>query len=238
MPVLLLARGDKEGRELLRRALQARYGLGAPALESLSIHLEGRTRVKVGPLTNWASLQVLVRFVFPNHGRWDATVRALGMTLRSSSSAVEDSSYRRRVGTSPVETISNPDHARAARLRLMVWSTMLLTPLAEQSIELKATGERSFEAANLETRDTVQVALHEDYTVDTISATSLNPDQNYREQIFTLQVSGGQIAVNDLMLPARVTVSWDNAPEYEVAPVSVEMNTPFADAVFRLEDSH
>jgi hypothetical protein len=235
MPVLLLARGDKEGRDLLRKALQARYGLGAPALETLIIRLEGRARVKVGPLTTWASLQTALHFAFPGRARWDSTIRALGMTIRTSSSTLEGGTYRKREGNDPVQIIEKPEWVRAARLRLAAATGMLLTPLAEQSIELKATGERSFEAANTETQDTLHVTLHEDYTVDTISTMCLNPDQNFSEQLFSLQASAGQIALNDLMLPGKVAVSWNNVSKYEVAPVAVEMNPTFDDSVFRLE---
>ena len=35
MPVLLLARGDQDSKSLLRRAIEARYGLGPPAIETL-----------------------------------------------------------------------------------------------------------------------------------------------------------------------------------------------------------
>jgi hypothetical protein len=236
MPVLLLARGDKEGRELLRKALQARYGMGAPALESLSIRLQGRARVKVGPLTHWASLQTDIKFAFPGRARWDSTIRALGVTLRTYANAFDGTFYRKAVGNNPVQTVTKPEWVRAARLRLMASSGMLLTPLAEQFIELKGTGERSFEAKNIETQDTVSVTLHEDYTLDTVSTLCLNPDQDFREMLFSLQASGGQIAVHDLMLPGKVTISWNNTPEYEVTPVSVDVNAAFDESQFLLEN--
>ena len=53
MPVLLLAQGDAEARDLLRKAIEARYGPRPPALDSLKIDFNGRTRIKVGPVMTW-----------------------------------------------------------------------------------------------------------------------------------------------------------------------------------------
>ncbi len=60
MPVLLLARGDQESKALLRRAIEARYGLGPPVLETLKLQLKGRARAKVGPVTTWVPLTEVV----------------------------------------------------------------------------------------------------------------------------------------------------------------------------------
>ena len=42
MPVLLLAQGDPQAKDLLRKAIHARYGLRPPALDSLHINFKGR----------------------------------------------------------------------------------------------------------------------------------------------------------------------------------------------------
>lgn len=238
MPVLLLARGDKEGRDLLRKALEARYGLGAPAVETLKIRLEGRSRTKLGPLTMWVPLEATLFFRFPNCARWDYSMRAAGVAMRSGASAFDGTHYRKQHKNGQLEEIAQPEHVRAARIRLTVAAGMLLTPFAQEYIELRATGSRSFEAINITTSDTVHITLHDDFTVDSVSASCLNPEQDFREQLFTLQSFGGQRAVDDFIMPEKISVTWDNVPEYELSPVAVESNPTLDDPFFRLEATH
>jgi hypothetical protein len=235
MPVLLLARGDKEGRDLLRKALEARYGMGAPAIETLKIEFEGRIRTKLGPITTWVPLECTTYFAFPGRGRWDFNVRAAGVPLRAGANAVDGTIYRKRQRNGEIEVISDPEIARTARLWRYAAAGMLLIPLSQQFVELKGMGERSFEALDLETKDTIRVTLHEDYTVDTVSTRCLNPEQDNQEQLFSFQAEDGQIAVNDFMLPAKITTLWDNVAENEVRPVRVEINPVLNDSVFTLE---
>jgi hypothetical protein len=235
MPVLLLARGDKEGRDLLRKALEARYGLGAPAVETLKIRFDGRARTKLGPLTMWVPLEATLFFRFPECARWDFSVRAAGVPMRAGVSAFDGTHYRKQQKNGQLDEITQPEHVRAARVRLTVAAGMLLTPFAQEYFELRATGARSFEATNLETADSVHVTLHDDFTVDSVSASCLNPDEEFQEQLFTLQSTGGQQAVDDFIMPEKITVSWDNVPEFEVSPVAVESNPALDEAFFRLE---
>lgn len=235
MPVLLLARGDKEGRDLLRKALEARYGLGAPAIDTLKIQFEGRIRTRLGPITTWVPLETTTYFAFPGRGRWDFSLRAAGVPLRSGANAFDGTAYRKRQRHNDVEIVTDPELVRAARLWLYTASGILLTPLAEQFIELRGTGARSFEAINLETRDSILVTLREDYTVNTVSTTCPNPEQDNREQLFTFQTTDSQVVVNDLMLPAKITTMWDNMEENEVKPMAVELNPPLSNTLFTLE---
>lgn len=235
MPVLLLSRGDKEGRDLLRKALEARYGMGVPSIETLKIEFEGRVRTKLGPITTWVPLETTTYFAFPGRGRWDFNVRAAGVALRAGANAVDGTVYRKRQRNGEVEIIVDPEHARAARLWRFTAAGMLLIPLSQQFIELKGTGERSFVAINLETKDSIEVTLHEDYTVFTVSTRCANPEQDFQEQLFTIQAEDGQIVVNDFMLPAKITTLWNDVEENEVKPVAVETNPVLSDSIFTLE---
>lgn len=237
MPVLLLARGDKEGRDLLRKALEARYGLGAPAIETLRIQLSGRALTRLGPLTLWLPLTTTAGFDFPGRCRWDFSIRLAGLPLQVGVNAFDGAVFRRQRRAGQLQVVTQPDQVRSARLRLMVAYGMLLTPLTLENIELKATGRRSFEATNTDCRDSVHVTLHDDYTVDGVSTTCLNPQQDNREQLFTFQSVAGQQAVNDFILPEKICILWDNVPEYEVVPVAVESSPVLDDAFFRLESS-
>lgn len=235
MPVLLLSRGDKEGRDLLRKALEARYGMNVPAVETLKIDFEGRARAKLGPISTWVPLETTVYLSFPGQGRWDFNIRAVGVPLRAGTNAIDGMVYRKRQRNGAIEVISNPEHARAARLWRFVVVGMLLIPLSQQFIELKGTGERSFIAINLETKDSLEVTLHEDFTVAKVTTRCANPEQDFAEQLFTLRAEGGQVAVNDFMLPAKLITLWDDEEEYEVEPIAVETNPALSDGIFTLD---
>lgn len=235
MPILLLSRGDKEGRDLLRKALEARYGMNVPAIETLKIEFEGRVRAKLGPISTWVPLETTTYFAFPGRGRWDFSVRAAGVPLRGGSNAVDGTLYRKRLRNGEIEVITDPEHARAARLWRFTAAGMLLIPLSQQFIELKGTGERSFLAINLETKDSIDVTLNEDFTVSKVSTRCPNPEMDFQQQLFTLQAEDGQVAVNDFMLPGKMITLWDDEEENEVKPVTVEINPTLNDSIFALE---
>ena len=235
MPILLLSRGDKEGRDLLRKALEARYGMNVPSIETLKIDFAGRVRAKLGPISTWVPLETTTYFAFPGKGRWDFSIRAVGVPLKGGSNAVSGMGYRKRQRNGEVEIVTHPEHARAARLWCYTAGGMLLIPLSQQFIELKGTGERSFIAINLETKDSIEVTLYEDFTVSKVSTRCANPEMNFQEQLFTLLAEDGQIAVNEFMLPAKLTTLWDDEEENEVKPVTVEMNPTLSDSIFTLE---
>ncbi|MCC6805521.1 MAG: hypothetical protein IT319_21755, partial [Anaerolineae bacterium] len=73
MPVLMLARGDQDSKNLLRHAIEARYGLGPPAMDTLKVEMKGRARTKVGPVATWIPVEGAACFRFPHASRWDYT---------------------------------------------------------------------------------------------------------------------------------------------------------------------
>ena len=89
MPVLLLARGDQDSKMMLRHAIEARYGLGPPAIETLKLQLKGRTRAKIGPVAAWVPLEGTAYFKFPFSIRWNFTMRPGGVALSSGEEAFE-----------------------------------------------------------------------------------------------------------------------------------------------------
>jgi hypothetical protein len=236
MPVLLLARGDKEGRDLLRKALEARYGLSVPAIETLRVDFDGRVRTKLGPISAWMPFKTTIYFRFPDEARWDLNVRMMGILLRSRTNTYDGTVYRKRRHSDEIKAISDPKTVRAARLRIMTAGGMLLTPLAQEFIKLKAIGERRFEATNTETHDTISVSLHEDFTVDTVSTNCPNPYQGYEEQHFAYQALEGLTTINDMMLPRKILRLWNNVVEHEIVPKVVETNPTLDHSIFTLEN--
>ena len=64
-PGLLPGRPDARGRDLLRRAIEARYGFRPPTLETLELTFSGRALTSIGPFKRWLPLSVTLRVKFP-----------------------------------------------------------------------------------------------------------------------------------------------------------------------------
>lgn len=234
MPVLLLAQGDPQAKDLLRKAITARYGLRPPALESLRIQFKGRARAKLGPITTWVPVEATARFNFPSAMRWDFIVRAVGVQIGSGVEAFDGTNYRSaRGGKTP--TVQD-DAKLVSSLQRRLWSiaAVLLTPLGEHFVRLTASGENQFEARNTQTDGAVNLHLRPDNTLDTVDVNCLNPDTG-NEQTFMLRLSDEQSSINELMLPCKISTFWDNDPYFEVEPVLAEINPTIDEAVFRLE---
>jgi len=233
MPVLLLARGDQPSRLLLRHAIEARYGLGPPALDTLKIDFKGRVRAKIGPVVTWMPLEGTVYCKLPFTVRWNYTTRPAGVALRSGAFAFDGTVARRRSG-GDVSVIEDAAEVESTRARLWTISALLLTPLAEHFVELRAVGERAFDATNDEAKVTARLQLHEDHTLESTSIECLNP-ANGTTQAYTARVAEGQKLVGDLILPSLFSLGWDNQAEMELAPLSAQTNPPLEDSLFRLE---
>ena len=235
MPVLLLARGDPEAKDLLRQAIEARYGLRPPAIESLRIDFKGRSRAKVGPITTWVPINVVAYFRFPKAMRWDFKVGKIGITLQSGIEAFDGENYHRTRGGGTPQLIDDPAQVDSIHGRLWTISALLLTPLSEHYIQLNAIDSNTFDAENTQIGNTVRVSLREDYTLAQVETTCVNPDSG-NEQRFILKLSEELDAIDELMLPHKISAFWDDDAAYELEPVSAENNAEIADSVFTLEN--
>lgn len=233
MPVLLLARGDQPGRNLLRRAIEARYGLGPPALDTLQLQLKGRARTKIGPLATWIPLEISAYFKFPLAVRWDYNAHPAGIPIRSGAEAFDGSSYRRRHNHEPVSSLSAADEIASIRARLWAMSALLLTPLGEAYVEVKAVHEQSFDALHTEMGLTARLQLQPDGTLDRVETRCLNPATGTL-QTYSIYALNGQQMVGDLMLPRRMGIAWDRQPAVEFTPVAAAINPPLDETIFRL----
>ncbi|NDJ61769.1 MAG: hypothetical protein GYB67_11630 [Chloroflexi bacterium] len=236
MPFLLLASGDDESKELLRRALEARYGIGAPAIDTLKIEFKGRRRTKLGPIMTWVPIDGYIYFNAPMAARWDHTMRPVGLPLNTVIDAFDGTIYRkRRGGRDDIEVVTDSEVIQSIQRCLWAASALLLTPLVEQHIELRSLDERSFSATNTETDDTAHVTLNADHTVQSIMVEAYNAAED-EEQKFTLQAENGQTQIGDLMVPAKLVALWDDVPEIEVEAVAIEVNPELDEDLFRLDD--
>lgn len=234
MPVLLLAQGDQEARNLLRQAIEARYGVSPPAIDNLKMTLSGRARTKVGPMTTWVPVHSITRFRFPTAIRWDFNVRPIGVSLQRGIEAFDGTTYRQLRGRSAAEIIDDDDQVASLQQRLWAIAAVLLTPLGEHYVKLEADGDQGFKATNAQLHHTVNVHLRPDSTVDQVYVNCLNPSTN-THQTFRLQLSTEQAPVNEIMLPTVIQAYWDDQPYFEVKPTEIENLPAIDDAVFTLE---
>lgn len=233
--VLLLAQGDAQAKDLLRRSIQARYGLRPPALEGLAIRFKGRVRTKIGPITMWVPVEAAGRFCFPVAMRWDFTVKAAGLPIGSGSEAFDGETYRIvRTGRAPNR---NADTATIQSMQRRLWAiaAVLLTPLGDHFVRLESGGADVLAAVNTRIDSSVKLHLRPNSTVDYVEVPCMNPDTN-REEVFTLRLSEELIAMDDLIVPTRISAFWGSEPYFEIDPVSADANAVIVDEVFRLEN--
>src|SRR4051794_20697992 len=84
MSFLSLAKGDPAARNLLQRAIRARYGIRPLAIDSVRMTL---SKLGKGPLGLPARTEIIVSALVPNHWQWSEARRiwkiALGTTIYS-----------------------------------------------------------------------------------------------------------------------------------------------------------
>ncbi|MGQ9888345.1 MAG: hypothetical protein ACUVSX_07635 [Aggregatilineales bacterium] len=236
MPVLLLAQGDPRAKDLLRRAIEARYGASPPAIESLDIEMKGRARARIGPVAAWIPLEIQARFRFPSAMRWDFIARPVGVAVQRGVDAFDGAVYRRQRGSDPPDVIQDQNLVQSVQCRLWVLAALFLTPLGEHFVRLSHTDDHSFEAANTLINDAVRLRLRPNFALEQVEVTCLNPDSG-RHQRFSLRLSAEQGPVDGMMLPRKISAFWDDEPYFEAEPVRVVSNSDIADGVFALVDS-
>lgn len=236
MPVLLLAQGDPHAKDLLRRAIEARYGASPPVIESLDIKMKGRLRAHVGPIAAWIPLELQARFRFPSAMRWDFTVRPAGLAVQRGVDAFDGAVYRRQRGSDPPEVIPDQNLVQSAQRRLWALAALFLTPLGDHFVRLSQADSRVFEAANTLINDAVRLHLRPDSALEQIEVTCFNPEAG-RDQRFSLRLSAEQRPVDGVMLPCRISAFWDDEPYFEAEPARVVSNPDIPDSVFALASS-
>lgn len=235
MPVLLLAQGDPQAKDLLRRAIEARYGASPPVIESLELAMRGRVPMQIGPIKAWIPLEIQARFRFPSAMRWDFIARPAGVPVQRGVDTFDGTVYRRLRGGDAPAIVEDQNLVRSTQSRLWALAALFLTPLGEHFVRLAHAGDYCFEATNTLINDAVRLQLRLDYGLERVDVTCFNPDANLT-QLFSLRPSADQQPVDGVMLPCRISAFWDDEPYYEVQPVRVASNPFIADGVFTLAD--
>lgn len=235
MPVLLLCYGDTAAKQLLRNAIEARYGRNPPAIESLQLEFAGRTRVKIGFVKTWIPVVSTAWFKFPTQLRWDFTVKPLGLPVQRGREAYDGEVYRSARGSNPPAEITQTDFLETVRRRLWAMAAMLLTPLSDDYIRLTYQDGNHFEAENTRLHDSVKLSLRADYSLENVSVDCLNPDTD-RRQTLTLQMSEALVTVNGLLLPENIISLWDDDVVYEMKPIHALINPALEPEIFSLAE--
>ncbi len=235
MPVLLMAQGDAHARDLLRRAIEARYGHRPPVLESLKMVFTGRARARVGPIRAWVPVEATAYFQFPKAMRWDFTVRPIGVPVQRGIEAFDGETYRRIRRNAKPMIIDDTDAVSSMQRRLWAIAALLLTPLGDDFVYLESLTDDVLRAHNTQLNNAVQVHLGDDASIDQVFVDCLNLDNN-QDQRFKLTLEDGLQEFDELILPNRVCAFWDDDKAFEVNPVAVEANPEISEAVFRLEN--
>ncbi len=233
MPVLLLAQGDPQAKDLLRKAIQARYGLRPPALESLHINFRGRARTKIGPVNMWVPVEAIGRFCFPDKMRWDFAVKAVGVQVNSGTEAFDGASYRNTRRSKNAAVSTDQQQIESMQHRLWAIAAVMLTPLGEMFVKLKANTENEIEACNTRFNGAVNLHLRADQKLDYVVTDCQNPDTGKRET-FRLQLSDELMSFGDLILPSKINAFWNDEPYFEIEPMDAAANPNIDSTVFEL----
>ncbi len=234
MRILLLAQGDSDAKDLLRAAIEARYGPSPPVIETLRVDFKGRARVKLGPIKTWVPVEMTTHFRFPDAMRLDFTVKPLGLSIQRGIEAYDGTTYRSVRGGNNPTTITEDSASHSMRRRLWAIAAVLLTPIGEMFVKLSAMGNSEIEALNTKLDDAVRLHLREDNGLEYVYVPCLNLDTG-KEQVFKLQLTQEQTPIDSLMLPKKVSAYWDDDVYFEVEPLRAENNPRIADGVFTLD---
>jgi hypothetical protein len=233
MPVLLLAQGEPQARDLLRRAIEARYGLRPPVLDSLKLNFHGRTRVRLGPVNAWVPVSAEATFRFPDAMRWDFTVRPLGLPVQRGVEAYDGHQYYSVRGG---RVLDADDAAQLESLRRRLWAiaAMLLTPLSNTFVRLHSDSDHRLIAINTHLQDSASITLRPDRSVEQVEVTCVNADGYVGTH--TMRLSEDHVTLGDLILPTKVHAFWNNEPHFEVEAEGAVCNPSIESGLFRLED--
>lgn len=234
MPVLLLAHGDPQAKDMLRKAIEGRYGARPPALDSLKIDFKGRARAKIGPVTTWVPVDATAYFRFPTAMRWDFNVKPFGLSVQKGIEAFDGNAYRTVRGGRRAVVINDTEHIHAMRRRLWAIAAVLLTPLGDHFVRLALNDETSFVATNTQIDDSVTIFVRPDSTVDYVEVSAIDPNNTPR--LYLVRLSQDNISLNDLILPSKISTFWGEEPDFEIEPVASESNPQIEDHTFTLEE--
>jgi hypothetical protein len=229
MAFLSLSRGDPAARELLERAIRARYGLRPPALDSRRLWLKGRAK---GPLGLPASVLLTVSYALPNFWRWDQTRKFLGITLDTTSASFGGTNYYERVKGN-VTVTDDPRTVAGARQRLWAEIVFSLTPLTMPGTTLKSVDDTTFQALRDSEPETVATVRLDSNDMVTVETTYFQPTL---QQMTSLKLvsQGGLQTLEGYVVPKQIVYQWGDGTVNDFTVIKAEANPKISPAEFVL----
>ena len=198
--------------------------------------LKGRARAKIGPVATWVPVEGTAYFKFPFSMRWNFTMRPAGVSLSSGEEAFDSMVCRKRHNREPIIAVSDAEQVASSQARVWTAGAVLLMPLTEYYVELSMSGERELDATNTDAHITTRLTLKEDHTLDSTADRVYQPLHWQTAEFLdsTVRRAGSHRRFD---AAAQNHCLWDSQPEFELAPVAVEINAAYSEALFRLESN-
>jgi hypothetical protein len=223
MAVLLLAQGDPAAKDLLRNAIEVRYGLRPPAFDHVKIEFNGKVKAKLGPIYTWFPLEATGYFRFPDVMQWEFIAKPLRFPIHQGVETYNGVTYELAHGDK--NTVYKDGVAFAsARKQLWAISALLLTPLSDINVRLESIGEYSFRAINTEYNEYVDVYLRPNGTVEKVFISECYNTDHEKLQTCTFELSEEQLLLNDLSIPSQISVAWDDELNHVLTPTVMDTN--------------
>lgn len=223
MAVLLLAQGDSASKDLLRRAIEVRYGLRPPAFDHVRIDFQGKVKTKLGPIMAWFPLEATGYFRFPDVMQWEFIAKPLRFPIHQGTETFNGSTYELAHGDKTT-VYSDGQEFASARKQLWAISALLLTPLSDIYVRLESLGENSFRAINTEFNEYVDVYLRPNGTIEKVFIDACYNTDHEKLQTCTFLLSEEQIIINELAIPSEISVAWDDELNHILTPTLMDTN--------------
>ncbi|MCC7447838.1 MAG: hypothetical protein IT324_10490 [Anaerolineae bacterium] len=227
MSFLSLAKGDPVARDLLQRAIRARYGVRPLSFDSVRLSLAGSGK---GPLGVPVRSAVTLTIIPVSHWRWDQSRKMLGMNQGDMTLSFDGGTLYQRSGTTTTQ-IQTEAAMQGTRHRLWSETALLLTPLTTPEVVVKIVDEGVFRAINRsETGGMAIIRLNADDTVASIEANCYHPTKQALVRL-VIKPEGGLQTLEGFSIPKQLVYQWDGeAPErYDVTSAEANPKIPLTE---------
>ena len=233
MSFLMLSKGDPVARALLQRAIRARYGPRPLPVESFRLDMQTAAR---GPLGLPVRVKAQISFVGLTHWRRDETRTLFGLPVAKTVESFDGAASYVMTGG---RVSASQDALVVGSFRRWLWAlhALLLTPLMDEDVVLKAAGERIIQALpETDSEDVATLTFNADDTLASVSVERYRlTDQ--RSLTFSLRPDGGLQTLSDFVVPARLVSVWEGEPPQEYAVTGVSLNPTIPLTEFTMQAS-
>ncbi len=220
MSFLSLSRGDPAARDLLQRAIRARYGLRPLPVESVRLEMERQDK---GPLGLPVKLVIDCRYITASHWRWDQVRKLFGLAIGRCTMSFDGGAYYERSGKN-LTRLTEPRALDGMYRRLWAEAASLLTPLTAPEVIVKSIDECTFQAAqDSESGIVATILLNADDTVAAVETNCYHPTYQ-REMRLSILPGGGLQTLNGFTVPRQIAFQWADEPPLAFTVINAEAN--------------